>query len=447
MDNKILLSELVEKLAVQSEISKRAAESFLRTFFALIEQNMLSDRYVKIKDIGTFKLVDVNDRESVNVATGERIQIESHSKISFVAEGKLRDLVNRPFAYLTNIELEDETTMEELNSVDKALAVEEELNEGADAPIMGEEGNATQPSSFMAATSSIQEEEGSLQAAPDTAETATDEDKAPSHDAIDDSQKSTRLKHRNNRRRRTRSGIKRNRALKDEEPTSTGVPTAAFSPAEQEEKVETPIALQPAQGPENEPCTTFAHPVSKQSEAEVEESEKKSGKKRFLRIGFVVAAALILIGLTVYFAYFHEPQKILQKASGEMKEVVNSKAETNITAAPQDSAKQKDLTKQQNQTKQEVSDANEGIAPATPPEEIKQIPNAGYEIMGTQKIHTMRNGEDIKYVALITLGSADLVNYVIFYNDLTDISNLGPGSKIKIPTLRRKSTGEIINKK
>ena len=102
---------------------------------------------------------------------------------------------------------------------------------------------------------------------------------------------------------------------------------------------------------------------------------------------------------------------------------------------------------QQNQTEQEGSDANEGIAPATPPEEIKQIPNAGYEIMGTQKIHTMRNGEDIKYVALITLGSADLVNYVIFYNDFTDISNLGPGSKIKIPTLRRKSTGEIINKK
>ena len=120
MDNKILLSDLAEKLASQSNISKRKAESFLRTFFSLIEQNMLNDRFVKIKDFGTFKLVDVSDRESVNVATGERIQIEGHSKISFTAEGKLRDLVNRPFSHFSNIELEESTQIEEINAVDKS---------------------------------------------------------------------------------------------------------------------------------------------------------------------------------------------------------------------------------------------------------------------------------------------------------------------------------------
>ena len=109
MDNKILLSDLAEKLASQSNISKRKAESFLRTFFSLIEQNMLNDRFVKIKDFGTFKLVDVSDRESVNVATGERIQIEGHSKISFTAEGKLRD------ARLTLVDACRNTLLQALN--------------------------------------------------------------------------------------------------------------------------------------------------------------------------------------------------------------------------------------------------------------------------------------------------------------------------------------------
>lgn len=111
MDKKILLPDLADMLADKAGITKKSAESFVRAFFATIEDNLLSDRYVKVKDFGTFKVVTVGERESVNVATGERIQISSHAKVSFTAEGTLRDLVNQPFAHFSNIDLEEGVTL------------------------------------------------------------------------------------------------------------------------------------------------------------------------------------------------------------------------------------------------------------------------------------------------------------------------------------------------
>lgn len=125
MDNKVTLSELADRLAAKTDITKRSAENFVRAFFDITTQNLLSDRYVKIKEVGTFKLVNVGERESVNVATGERFQIESHNKITFTAEGNLRDRINLPFASYANVELEDDVTSEELSQVDFELFAED----------------------------------------------------------------------------------------------------------------------------------------------------------------------------------------------------------------------------------------------------------------------------------------------------------------------------------
>lgn len=130
---KILLTDLADLLASKANITKKSAESFLRSFFSIVEQNLLSDHYVKIKGFGTFKVVAVGERESVNVATGERIQIGSHSKITFTAEGELRDRINMPFAHFSNVELDDDTTTEELEDVKEPETVEMEVP-GVDTP-------------------------------------------------------------------------------------------------------------------------------------------------------------------------------------------------------------------------------------------------------------------------------------------------------------------------
>lgn len=58
------------------------------------------DKYVKIKGLGAFKLIDVESRESVNVNTGERFEIQGHTKVSFTPEPALKDIINKPLRIL-----------------------------------------------------------------------------------------------------------------------------------------------------------------------------------------------------------------------------------------------------------------------------------------------------------------------------------------------------------
>lgn len=117
MEKKILLSDIADLLSNKANITKKSADNFVRLFFSTIEENLLADRYVKIKDFGSFKLVTVSERESVNVATGERFQISSHSKVTFTAEGMLRDQINLPFAHFTSVEMSDEVNQQALDAI------------------------------------------------------------------------------------------------------------------------------------------------------------------------------------------------------------------------------------------------------------------------------------------------------------------------------------------
>ena len=117
MENKITLSQLARTLAQKMGMPQKKAEAFLKEFFDSIAENVKTDKLVKVKGLGTFKLIDVNDRESVNVHTGERIVIPGHSKLSFTPEASLRDTVNRPFADFQTVVINDETNLEDMERV------------------------------------------------------------------------------------------------------------------------------------------------------------------------------------------------------------------------------------------------------------------------------------------------------------------------------------------
>ncbi len=108
MDNKINLSQLAERLAQEGGMSKAAAEQFVKNFFDIISQRVLVEGLVKVKGLGTFKLIQMEDRESVNVNTGERFTIEGHQKISFVPDTDLKDRINKPFAAFDTVEISKE---------------------------------------------------------------------------------------------------------------------------------------------------------------------------------------------------------------------------------------------------------------------------------------------------------------------------------------------------
>ena len=108
MDNKINLSQLAERMAQEAGMSKAAAEQFVKNFFDIISQNVLSEGIVKVKGFGTFKLIQMEDRESVNVNTGERFTIEGHQKIAFIPDADLKERVNKPFAAFETVPITEE---------------------------------------------------------------------------------------------------------------------------------------------------------------------------------------------------------------------------------------------------------------------------------------------------------------------------------------------------
>lgn len=146
--NKISLQELAEFMTAADEtLDKKTCEAFARTLFEVVEEALLSDKFVKVKGFGTFKLVAVSDRESVNINTGERFQIEGHTKVSFIPDNTLKEEINRPFAHFETIDLSDETEQAELDAIDAAAAEEALENEEAEETVeeVAEEMPAVEP--------------------------------------------------------------------------------------------------------------------------------------------------------------------------------------------------------------------------------------------------------------------------------------------------------------
>lgn len=116
MNDKANIQSLTQKLASAHGLTKDEAESFVREFFSLVSDALDKDRMVKVKGLGTFRVIDVEDRDSVDVNTGERITISGHKKVTFTPDASLKEEVNKPFAdFETTILVDD--PVEEVESV------------------------------------------------------------------------------------------------------------------------------------------------------------------------------------------------------------------------------------------------------------------------------------------------------------------------------------------
>ena len=134
MNSRLLLTDISNALAADRGVSKRKAEMVARAMFDVIEEGLLRDQVVKVKGLGTFKLIVVSARESVSVNTGKRIQIESYTKVTFTPEKQIAELVNRPFRDFETVQLHAGTPLAELEAVDK-----EQVAAAKPAPVVAEE--------------------------------------------------------------------------------------------------------------------------------------------------------------------------------------------------------------------------------------------------------------------------------------------------------------------
>ena len=122
MNKKLTFPELAELLSVATNTSKRMSELFLRELFATIAQSLIEGDSVKVKGLGVFKVSDVSSRKSIDVNTGQAIEIAGHKKITFTPDKSMAEAVNASFACFEAVVLDDDVTNEMIQEIDDEVA-------------------------------------------------------------------------------------------------------------------------------------------------------------------------------------------------------------------------------------------------------------------------------------------------------------------------------------
>ena len=104
---KLTIQEIAAVLQQKNGFDKQEANSFVSTMFQIIQERLETDGIVKIKGLGTFKMIDVEARESISVRTGERVVISGHAKVTFTPDATMKELVNRPFSQFETVVLNE----------------------------------------------------------------------------------------------------------------------------------------------------------------------------------------------------------------------------------------------------------------------------------------------------------------------------------------------------
>lgn len=106
MTKKCTLQNLLSDFKEHSSLSEEKQQEFVENFFGVIAAALQADKIVKVKGWGTFKIIDVNRRSSVDVNTGDRIEIGEHSRISFIPDAYVKSQINRPFEQFDTVVLD-----------------------------------------------------------------------------------------------------------------------------------------------------------------------------------------------------------------------------------------------------------------------------------------------------------------------------------------------------
>ena len=416
--NKISLQELAEFMTVADEtLDKKTCEVFARTLFEVVEEALLSDKFVKVKGFGTFKLVAVSDRESVNINTGERFQIEGHTKVSFIPDNTLKEEINRPFAHFETIDLSDETEQAELDAIDAAAAEEALENEEAEETVeeVAEEMPADEPAEEDVEEEVMEEvpEEVLKEEPVEEAEEPMEEPVATEPQTIVTAEK------------------------KEEEPAKTEEPAADTT-------------LESEKGPEPEAEEQEEAPTALPVSYEYTEQPPRRPFNWWKAIGvFFFVLALMLLS---YFAGYYrllcpciiglpewtEPQPAQPAAKAQPAKTAPAKPQPAPaeTTAPKISENPLNSENPEQPESRKSKPAKPDPAPRkqqSAPAEVAPAPPADTTV-ATQP-HTVARGETLYSIARKYYGSDKYVNVIIRHNRIKNPNNIEKGTTLQIPIL------------
>ena len=382
--NKLTLNNIAKVLVEKNGLEPKEAMMFTTAMFDLIHDRLNEEGIVKVKGLGTFKMIRVEARESINVRTGERVLIDSHAKITFTPDAVMKELVNKPFSQFETVVLNDDVEFTDMKSEETT----DETNNSEQSESLVDvvsEGGTPEPAPEPAP-------EPVVEVAPEPAPEVAPEPVA--------------------------------------EPTPEPAPVVAPEPTR-----EVPEPTVPSADEESEENTSAVQTC-------YEEDEEESHWHRNIGWAFLV---LVLMAASAVGGYLYGVGQIPSQTA--MADTVSAvKVNPVVTDTLVNDSLKADSVAVKTEAKHEDKAASEEQPQEKTSQNLHdkyaemdaRVRTGAYKITGLDREVKVRAGDNLKRIARRELGSDDMVCYIEVFNKMNASAELKEGQTIKIPALKLK---------
>lgn len=436
-EEKITIVDLRKSVARHAGLPEEQVGRFFSALFPEIIEGLKKDKSVRISGLGTFKLIWIEPRKSVNVQTGEPIMLEGYNKLSFIPESYLREQINEPYADLDPQEVDENGNPTQPRSTRNGEDPMKRLGEQAQEikDLLADLGVVTAPAAATVSTQAVTPvEETPAAEEPVIAELPTE--------AIIEKELTE-----------TAGATAETTETTTEEPNTATEPETTEStveePVKEEQKtveliitepvVTEPVIIEPAA---TEPITAPTSSVEKpyipnysswDDDQPQDNKKKREGKKSLWWLWVLIITVLVLAGLLVgaYFFGQHIIEKWADKLNGKTEFVQNTAMQPAELAEEVDTYTMEDSLAL---TAEEM--------PQTEPEAKKKSVYEEREYSEFTGIETVKEGSRLTWISKKYYGTKDYWVYIYEANRdvISDPGRIEVGTKLRIPKLPEELT-------
>lgn len=414
--NKLTLNNIAKVLVEKNGLEPKEAMTFTTAMFDLIHDRLNEEGIVKVKGLGTFKMIRVEARESINVRTGERVLIDSHAKITFTPDAVMKELVNKPFSQFETVVLNDDVEFTDMKSEETT----DETNNSEQSESLVDvvsEGGTPEPAPVVAP-------EPVAEVAPEpVAEVAPEPvgEVAPEPVAVVAPEPVAEI-------------------APEPAPVVAPEPVAKVAPEP------TPVVAPEQTREVPEPTVPSADEESEEKTSAVqtcyEEDEEESHWLRNIGWAFLV---LVLMAASAVGGYLYGVGQIPSQTA--MADTVSA---VKVNPVVTDTLVNDSLKADSVAVKTEAKHEDKAASEQQPQEKTSQnlhdkyaemdarVRTGAYKITGLDREVKVRAGDNLKRIARRELGSDDMVCYIEVFNKMNASAELKEGQTIKIPALKLK---------
>lgn len=487
MGGRVLLQDLIQGVAKRANISEQEAETFVRTVFTVISDTLADEKVIKIRNLGTFKLVEVNDRETVDTNTGAVTRIKGYRKVVFTPDNALKELINKPFAQFEPVVLNEATALSDMERGVESLASDDEeaedeepdmpdaegLDEGAEA-----DGEDSEPVETPESETVISEETPVADEEAEAIQTEASTNGAEATETNDAAETITAAAAAENREQETDASVQTEEiryATESVEETADSEPLADDVELYEEiaaANIEYQHAdYQKVQDQKVEELNVTTQTVEHQTIEhqsivhQGQEGNQRQGNCLRLSQGGMIALFVFILALMVgsYMAGYYRvlcPCTFVPEADNDSKylqlpaekdslatvrqfkeTVKHSIADTAVKpdtgkVAVQTTAKDVKNEKTTPQLSENQADSLKQLREKAT--QYPQVKSGTYLIVGVKAVHKLKSGESLLRLALSNYGSKDFAKYIVVMNQIKNPNLVQVGQDIKLPELVKK---------